>query len=920
MKKTALRLLLLPAFFFLPAHAATLALKDSGISVTTGTAQLKATFAWPHLLGANQKESHKIFDKTLAGDSATLKYEGGGSAVVTIRPDGTIRIEFADIPYDVKFFATSTLLSFGLSDGGKWRFDDRPWQPFPAEKPDKPHLFQNNSRRFAMSAADGGSLEFSLPAYSYNELLDNRAWNWKTFAWKIKVPFNPDSPVAEIKVDSAAPDTATPPAPTVDPFGQSNKRDWPGKVKSVAELKADVAADAAYYASFSPPATDRYGGYPGTGEKLGLKKTGFFHVQQAGGRWHLVDPDGNAFFQIGAGGFAIPFWTYVAGRKSTYEWLPPMDGDYQTAYRDGKEKDDFSFYCANWIRKYGKPFDQEEFTAEMIRRVRAWGFNSTGYFSGKVHQAYADHDFPYVAGVGTTAFPPVPGLARAFDPFSEEGVQKFDGRLAVVLSKQVNNPLIVGYFMGNEPILEDIPRVVPALKGGQPCKERLVRMLQEKYGDIAVFNQAWKMQAKTFAELNTQGLPVTTPQAREDMKHYTELFVDRLYSVVASTFRKYDKNHLLIGNRLQYGTINDEMVCRVMARYLDVVSFNYYTYAFDNDFLRKIHGWTGKPMILSEFSWNAPDSGLGGVKDLENQEQRGLAYRNYIEQAAALGFVVGIEWYELLDEPVTGLWWGRYSGPHGNNGLIGVTDRPWKEMIKNVAKGNFDVRDIVLNGKKPFVYDHPLFTVSKGGSRVVRIPRATGPIKLDGSMEGWPGLPAELFGKNLVEGSNPGGISAAFKLCRDDKTFYFWMHVIDPTPMKNRQAGGALWQGDAVELFFGPEQTGETGPLLPGDRHVLLSAAADAQGKAAVYFVNQKVQPPCGLTAIPDVDGKGYTLEAAIPFSSLGFNPKDGDTLLFDIGLDDSADGLTRARQFMWNGTSRNSTERSGWGKAVFNP
>jgi alkylation response protein AidB-like acyl-CoA dehydrogenase len=58
-------------------------------------------------------------------------------------------------------------------------------------------------------------------------------------------------------------------------------------VKDEAELKADAISEAAYYASLTPPATDSWGGQPGSKEKLGLKATGFFHSEKKGDRWVL---------------------------------------------------------------------------------------------------------------------------------------------------------------------------------------------------------------------------------------------------------------------------------------------------------------------------------------------------------------------------------------------------------------------------------------------------------------------------------------------------------------------------------------------------------------------------------------------------------------------------------------------------------
>ena len=71
------------------------------------------------------------------------------------------------------------------------------------------------------------------------------------------------------------------------------------------------------------------------------------------------------------------------------------------------------------------------------------------------------------------------------------------------------------------------------------------------------------------------------------------------------------------------------------------------------------------------------------------------------------------------------------------------------------------------------------------------------------------------------------------------------------------------------------------------------------------------------MVVVPGVDGKGYTLEAAIPFEALSFKPQSGQTLLFDLAVDDSSDGQSRRRQLMWNGSERNSSDRSVWGRAV---
>ena len=73
------------------------------------------------------------------------------------------------------------------------------------------------------------------------------------------------------------------------------------------------------------------------------------------------------------------------------------------------------------------------------------------------------------------------------------------------------------------------------------------------------------------------------------MQEFTGIFLDEYFRFIAESFRRHDPNHLLIGSRLMPGTINNEQLCRIMGKHLDVVSFNYYTYGTDKDLLRRVH-------------------------------------------------------------------------------------------------------------------------------------------------------------------------------------------------------------------------------------------------------------------------------------------------------------------------------------------
>ena len=176
-------------------------------------------------------------------------------------------------------------------------------------------------------------------------------------------------------------------------------------MKSDKELARDAVEERSWLRVLKPPATDPYGGLPGSGAKFGLKKTGLFHLGQVpragtGKADVLVTPEGNAFFQLGVCGISpCDDYTTVRGRESIYEWLPTSQQEYLSARR---EDDDgvVSFYLANTIRKYGKPYNLDPYFGRWIDRLRAWGFNSAGAFNDIPHVSHRKR-FPYVTFVPT---------------------------------------------------------------------------------------------------------------------------------------------------------------------------------------------------------------------------------------------------------------------------------------------------------------------------------------------------------------------------------------------------------------------------------------------------------------------------------------------------------------------------------------
>jgi hypothetical protein len=725
----------------------------------------------------------------------------------------------------------------------------------------------------------------------------------------------------------AAPDTTSnPTVPTVvlDRYGQSARKPYAGKVSNDGELRSD--AKQPLVAPVSGPTLDAFGGRTGSGEKYDLKKTGFFHATKVAGRHVLVTPEGNLFFQLGVCGIAsTDDYTLVKGREHIYEWLPRADreDEFATAWRP-ESTGIFSFYIANWIRKYQRPFSFDEWSGQAVDRLRAWGFNSAGAFS-VYSTTMRERGFPYVAmatpniGMGLQMLPGRIGTTEIMDPFAPDNAEKISSFYRNRhTGKTSEDPRLIGYFIGNEQHFENIPKLVPSYDATVPAKLRLVALLRDKYDTIERFNSAWKPASPfhSFEQVEQTGLVITTEEAAADLRAYFELFLETYFEMVSTALRRADPNHLLIGSRLTPGTSSNQTVVRIAGKYTDVVSINYYTFGIEKEFLERVHTWSGgKPLLLSEWYYATTEQGLNAPNEVANDRERGMAYRNYIEQSAALPYVVGSQWFIYTDQSITGRFFEGYTGEGYNTGLVNVVDRPYPELVRHAAETHARVYEVMMGATPPFKHEDPRFTGVRTDTRkTLTIPRALAGIRIDGTTSNWPGRPAEAL---TSQGHALGAINPAFRgdfrLCWDDDHLYVFVQVRDATPMLNPKPDHYLWSADGVELFIGSRELDRSGTMLFSDRQILLGAG----DKGKIHIVDHsEASARCEVLAIKDVDGEGYVISASIPWKVMGIDPASTRELLFDIALNNSNDGQQRHQQITWNGTSQNSSDRRFWGRA----
>ena len=436
--------------------------------------------------------------------------------------------------------------------------------------------------------------------------------------------------------------------PLIDEFGQYVHADWPGKARSEADLKKSWAAETAALqgsATNPAPGRDEYGGFADTQARA----TGFFRVEQIDGRWWFVTPAGHLFYSVGVNGIGPGSGTRVTGRADMFAALPPaLPGLTNYPARvPGREKVDgqqVNFYGANLQRRFGDDW-RLPWARLTAQRFAAWGLNTT-YGTG-LSEALDQTPLnqPYVTYL--RGFQTANSIMGLPDVYAESFPNLVRAEAMRQLTPRKNDPYLLGYFIGNEP----------------PWPGR-----ESQFVDLVLQGPATEMRKHFQAGLANGD----TPEIRRQL--VLDAFA-RYLAVINTAVKEADPNHLNLGIRFG-GTPPDYVIA--LARDFDVYSLNKYRWEPPPDYLNKIYALVHRPMLLGEFHFGVPGRGLApGLVLTMNQAERGVAYRYYVEHAAAHPEVIGTHWFQWIDQPAT----GRPDGENYNIGWVDVTDQPYPELV-----------------------------------------------------------------------------------------------------------------------------------------------------------------------------------------------------------------------------------------------
>lgn len=476
----------------------------------------------------------------------------------------------------------------------------------------------------------------------------------------------------------------------IDSMGQLNHKDWTGKTTSEEEMIASLRNE------LSAP------GVPANVEQLRgnetpLKSTGFFRTHHDGSRWWLVDPNGYLFFSAGMDCIRPDSGTAYEPVSHLLPDKLPKDGLFG---EDAVSDQGYDFNIANLIKAFGSEW-RESWSALTKQRLQQWGINSIGNWSDPQFIQYSNMPFVYPM----ENYPTTDELIyRDFPDVFHESYEQRALAFAKQLTAYQDNHLMIGYFMRNEPhwaFVDELCLSKMLLKQPSPMvsKLRLIDWLEEKYENIHSLNKAWTTSYQTFMQLLTNvphDIEVNT-RILEDLQGFDRILIRRYVEVPAKACREAAPNHLNMGMR--YAFISRPELLEG-CEYFDVFSLNAYQMKPDEELVHLIADKLNMPIIIGEFHFGAVDVGMlaSGIRALSTQEERGLAYRYYLEQAAANPNIVGVHYFQLNDQPVL----GRFDGENYQIGVLDVCQQPYLPFVHELTKAHENMYAVRSGKQQPF--------------------------------------------------------------------------------------------------------------------------------------------------------------------------------------------------------------------------
>lgn len=297
-----------------------------------------------------------------------------------------------------------------------------------------------------------------------------------------------------------------------------------------------------------------------------------------------------------------------------------------------------------------------------IQKIKSWGFNA-GCYQGP---RWMWNRYPYTKGI--TLVPTSPYKTDAQfgfrDVFDADFQTELEETIRKIVEPQSENPFLIGYFW------TDIGLWKRERKG-----ESWLSFFKSLPADSAG-GKVWRSWKAKHSDA--------------DENDFLPIIAKQLYSKAHEVIRKYDQNHLILGDRWHEIDM-PELVVKESLPYVDAIAIQPTSREFNHAFFEKVYQTYSKPIYIADHvsSFATKEFPVTMGQAAKSPEEYEAYYERYVTTALSQPYLIGYNKCQYQDQGSP--------GQMLKQGLIRASEEPYS-VVSAVKKANQKALELAYDG------------------------------------------------------------------------------------------------------------------------------------------------------------------------------------------------------------------------------